>query len=264
MENKRGNEIFLGVIGVATLLVAIIGATFAFFSANAQSGEQAITATGASLKLGYDDNTTLLKSHLIPSTKEIAHYSTTTAHYGDDVNKICIDDYGNEICSYYTFNVGNPSFTTKQDLYGTLTPVTNEMTNLMFLIMDETGAIVVQPKAITGTEAIALPELTQKLETTDENEATTLGESFDDEKPSTYPKRCTYDGSSCTTTNVRTYTLVLWINETGVDQTVEDSGMSFAGGITFTSGNSTQGVTGVISAAKNYTIPSASSSSASE
>lgn len=258
MENKRGNEIFLGVIGVATLLVAIIGATFAFFSANAQSGEQAITATGASLKLGYDDNTTLLKSHLIPSTKEIAHYSTTEAYHGNDVNKICIDDNGNEICSYYTFNVGNPSFTTKQDLYGTLTPATNEMTNLMFLIMDETGAVVVQPTEINGTEAIALPELTQKLETTDENEATTLGAAFDDEKPSTYPKRCTYDGTSCTATNVRTYTLVLWINETGTNQTDDDSGKIFAGGITFTSANDSNGVTGVISTAEGHTIPSSS------
>lgn len=257
MENKRGSEIFLGVIGVATLLVAIIGATFAFFSANAQSGEQAITATGASLKLGYDDNTTLLKSHLIPSTKEIAHYSTTEAYHQNDVSKICIDDNGNEICSYYTFNVGNPSFTTKQDLYGTLKPATNEMTNLMFLIMDETGAVVVQPTEINGTEEIALPQLTQKLETTDENEATSKGD-FDEDKPSTYPKKCTYDGASCTATNVRTYTLVLWINETNSDQTEEDSGKIFAGGITFTSANSTQGVTGVISAAESHTIPGSS------
>ena len=32
MENKKGSGIFLGVVSVATLIVAIIGATFAFFS----------------------------------------------------------------------------------------------------------------------------------------------------------------------------------------------------------------------------------------
>lgn len=37
MENKNGQGIFYGVIGVATLIVAIIGATFAFFSAQAQT-----------------------------------------------------------------------------------------------------------------------------------------------------------------------------------------------------------------------------------
>ena len=35
MENNNGKGIFYGVIGVATLVVAIIGATFAYFSANA-------------------------------------------------------------------------------------------------------------------------------------------------------------------------------------------------------------------------------------
>ena len=43
MENKNGQGIFLGVVGVATLVVAIIGATFAFFSAQAQSNEGDIT-----------------------------------------------------------------------------------------------------------------------------------------------------------------------------------------------------------------------------
>ena len=34
MENQNGKGIFYGVIGVATLVVAIIGATFAYFSAS--------------------------------------------------------------------------------------------------------------------------------------------------------------------------------------------------------------------------------------
>ena len=43
MENKNGQGVFLGVVGVATLIVAIIGATFAFFSAQTQSAEGAIS-----------------------------------------------------------------------------------------------------------------------------------------------------------------------------------------------------------------------------
>lgn len=38
MENKNGSGIFLGVVSVATLVVAIIGATFAFFTAQATPG----------------------------------------------------------------------------------------------------------------------------------------------------------------------------------------------------------------------------------
>ena len=38
MENKNGQGVFYGVIGVATLIVAIIGATFAYFSASVTAG----------------------------------------------------------------------------------------------------------------------------------------------------------------------------------------------------------------------------------
>ena len=43
MENKNGQGIFYGVIGVATLVVAIIGATFAYFSAS-------VTGNGANIE----------------------------------------------------------------------------------------------------------------------------------------------------------------------------------------------------------------------
>ena len=38
MENNNGKGIFLGVVSVATLIVAIIGATFAYFSATTTVG----------------------------------------------------------------------------------------------------------------------------------------------------------------------------------------------------------------------------------
>ena len=49
MENKNGQGIFYGVIGVATLIVAIIGATFAYFSASATVNGDNIT--GSTLEL---------------------------------------------------------------------------------------------------------------------------------------------------------------------------------------------------------------------
>lgn len=41
MENNRGQSIFLSVVGIATLLVAIVGATFAYFSIIATGNETA-------------------------------------------------------------------------------------------------------------------------------------------------------------------------------------------------------------------------------
>lgn len=40
-ENQRGQSIFLSIVGVATLLVAIVGATFAYFSLTVQGNEDA-------------------------------------------------------------------------------------------------------------------------------------------------------------------------------------------------------------------------------
>ena len=49
-QKNNGKGIFYGVIGVATLVVAIIGATFAYFTASA-SNNNTITGNMATVKL---------------------------------------------------------------------------------------------------------------------------------------------------------------------------------------------------------------------
>ena len=43
-NNRKGSGVFYAVVGVATLVVAIIGATFAFFSASA-TNDSDVTGT---------------------------------------------------------------------------------------------------------------------------------------------------------------------------------------------------------------------------
>ena len=50
-EKNNGSGIFYGVIGVATLIVALIGATFAYFTAT-QDNNTAITGNAASVNFG--------------------------------------------------------------------------------------------------------------------------------------------------------------------------------------------------------------------
>lgn len=62
MDNNKGQTIFLSVIGIATLLVAIIGATFAYFSITVTGNEQAssIFVTTATLgQINFVDGTQL-------------------------------------------------------------------------------------------------------------------------------------------------------------------------------------------------------------
>ena len=248
MENN-GRGIFYGVIGVATLVVAIIGATFAYFSAQAGSQEE-ITATGAKISLEWAENK-YFKTNLIPvetgfaDTAQAAdeNYNATTAattfasstYVGPTE---CEDKNGNAICSMYDFTITNPSTSTAaQQVYASFTPTTNTFTNLKFAIfkgsassitswnvndtVDGTGTSVGAGKVAFSAYALTKNDDTAiRLTTLDQ--VIPVGESV-------------------------TYTIIVWLEETGADQQV-DQGQSFAGRIDFTTANGGQGVTGVLTA----------------
>ena len=52
MDNNKGQTIFLSVIGIATLLVAIVGATFAWFSATVTGNDKASSIIVSTAVLG--------------------------------------------------------------------------------------------------------------------------------------------------------------------------------------------------------------------
>ena len=55
---------------------------------------------------------------------------------------------------------------------------------------------------------------------------------------------------SGTDKNFRKYKVIVWIRESGEDQTTADAGKAFSAGINITTGGSGTGVTGVIAAAQ--------------
>ena len=267
MENKKGNGIFLGVIGVATLIVAIIGATFAYFSASTSSADNAIRVNSTKLSLGYSDDTSQLKTNLIPATDEIAKFGATdTAHINS--KGACIDDNGNEVCGVYDFFVGNPSGTTAQKIYANITVVTNEFTNLYFTILDEEGTAVIPATSFkfdsdntnktegeakktnangtvtyTEKEGKAVLELNALTQTLLASPTEVAADNKNDASKYTLKE-------SGTDKNFRKYKVIIWIRESGKDQTTADAGQAFSAGINITTGGSGTGVTGVIAAAK--------------
>ena len=52
MEESKGQAIFLSVIGVSTLLVAIVGATFAWFSITVEGNDEAQNMVFTTANLG--------------------------------------------------------------------------------------------------------------------------------------------------------------------------------------------------------------------
>ena len=117
MENNNGKGIFYGVIGVATLIVAIIGATFAYFTATTQSG-QLITGSAATASLNVKvDRLTGYSAGEGVGSAEDANYvmvpqldvALGEALKGSSVtgNQACIDANGSLVCEIYKIRVAN-------------------------------------------------------------------------------------------------------------------------------------------------------------
>ena len=106
-EKNNGKGIFYGVIGVATLVVAIIGATFAYFTASA-SNNATITGNMATVKLSLsvDKVTTVdeTKGGMIPMSNGMVENAVNDAE-----NEVCVDDNGNAVCQIYKITLTNAS-----------------------------------------------------------------------------------------------------------------------------------------------------------
>ena len=136
MENN-GRGIFYGVIGVATLIVAIIGATFAYFTASATNdtviqGNAATVGLNLTVEKVSDGDKGLvpqLEGTLAAAMKGV----DATANSGEDS---CIDANGNTVCQVYKITVGNTG-TAEAKLNGTLTLDGDGLTNLKWATVTE-------------------------------------------------------------------------------------------------------------------------------
>lgn len=118
MENKRGSGIFLGVIGVATLIVAIIGASFAYFSAQVSSGEGAVNVSAydtAGLTVTSVEPVAPLDSEMaalvgivpLAAEKQNAEGKTMLEYAINKDTEKCIDSKGKLVCRLYKATINN-------------------------------------------------------------------------------------------------------------------------------------------------------------
>ena len=111
-EDKRG--IFFGVIGVLTLIVAIIGASLAYFSINVRSDDDAVIVQAATIQIVYDDGDQIAITDIIPTSKAVA--LETVRRAGQPYNDAVLgetkyerwkDDNGRIVCGVYDFSLTN-------------------------------------------------------------------------------------------------------------------------------------------------------------
>lgn len=223
MESRKNNDgkgISIVLVGILTIVVAIAGASFAFFQvtvtsdANKIKGESAFTSTALEVtitqKLPETANNT---KKLIPQLGTYINSAVSTT------NK-CVDGNGNLVCRVYEVKVTNKTTT---------------------------------PYYITGTMNLTAPNTMPNLKW---SKSTTANSGF---TAAGYTKAVTNvldpsKGATASTTLLsasgsHTFYLVFWIQETGSAQT--DTG-TFTASLTFngysssTVSNATQGVTSTI------------------
>ena len=233
MEENKSKGIFLGVVGVATLIVAIIGATFAYFVASANGSTGAVQAAGADVSgtLKLDEDVSGIKNNMIPVSGDVMKQSFVQTGTGATAKCAGISktEEGSEnptvynLCSTYVFTLKNTA-SIPQTVYASLESTKNDFTNLYYCIYEGENSID------TVTVACgAVPAVGDKTGGRAKNIFNVTLPAGSEETPSTAK-----------------YSLVLYINETGGDQTPNDSGATYTGTLKVTSSDGSNYMTGAV------------------
>ena len=223
--NDKGKGIFYGVVAVATLIVAIVGATLAYFSIMVNSENNAVGLSSDIVSISYSDGQYLINpaTKLIPATNEVVKkaYERVTVFDKDndeDTTNKCIDDNGKEVCSVYRFTVSNDG--EDRDITASIKVGLNEFTNLRYMVYEVTTVDGNTVKTnvfdeITGEDkSYALPL------TTDES-SSLFGYTQSGEET-------VYKTKTLATSSPRTFEVVIYLNETNSSQN-DEQGKNFYG-----------------------------------
>ena len=127
MDETKGRDIFLGVIGVLTLIVAIVGATFAYFSTQVNSAGESVNLTSyqfaTSLSSFKEVYPTADHKALIPLDSTKTGGSADTTYLDKALSEGCVDKAGYQVCAVYEATLTNSA----DDV--TLTPSLDVTTN---------------------------------------------------------------------------------------------------------------------------------------
>ena len=206
---RKGQGTFYMIIAMLTLIVAIVGATFAYFSLEA-SDENTVKGNAAKVGLSLEVRKVSVDASgdLIPLDETLLEKAIA----GDSAteNQMCVDKNGNTVCQVYELKVTNEG-TAATAVNGSLTLTAETITNLKWQIMTDQNTPVMdsgQFKGIKDTEVA-------KNDTIEANPGT------------------------------KSYYIMIWIDETENEQNDSDVG-SFTGVVSFTSADGS-GVTGTFS-----------------
>lgn len=242
-SDSKGRDIFYGIVAVATLIVAIIGATLAYFSITASSNEGAVNATAAIVSIEYNDGqqVTAQADKLIPADFSVVqnvyeyHNIASADTYSEE--NICIDKNNRQVCSVYRFTI--KSDVSNRSIIAFLNSEYNGFTYLSYAVYDVTNKQWLQ-LTDEGSNDLSLDSCSNENDNTEDDCYTEDGtrKTYSVNDPTATNSMFGYTIQNGLTTNrsqqiaaaTQTYDLVLFIKETEENQNV-DQGQSYSGTI---------------------------------
>ena len=217
-NNRKGPGIFYAVVGVATLVVAIIGATFAYFTASQTNSDiTGTTAEAGGITLTVtpitDKTTKLIPLNLVTGQSEKDTVDQFADALGSAKGDSCKDSNGNTVCQVYSVYVKNKSTTSAIKVRGTLN-LDSKATNMKWQLL--TNA--------TSTTRAEFATVVDKGVTGNVTVGGNTGGTANDK---------TVASQTLAGSGEATYYVLVWLEETGAAQEGVDAGQSFTGTVTF-------------------------------
>ena len=229
-NNRKGTGVFYAVVGVATLVVAIIGATFAFFSASATNDKDITGSTAAAggvelaVRKITDTGSNMIPLNLQDNTNPANAATGDADQFAKALTGKCKDANGNNVCQIYSITVTNKSTTSAVQVRGTLTLDTGAAANMKWQLLTNDTATV--DRGVAGNVTVG----------GNTSEAGT---------------GATAASQTLAASGTATYYVLVWLEETGSAQETADAAKSFTGTVTFNAvdaGGNTSGLTASFSA----------------
>lgn len=241
--DKKNRELFYGVVLVATLIMALIGTTLAYFTYFTSSDDDAIDAHAAMIDIIYNDGdqVTTQADELIPSSLDVVKkvYEKYIADNGVDTStsNACIDTEGRQVCSVYRFSIRS-NIDYNLETYALLNSEYNGFTYLAYAVKDVTGNkwLTIVPNANASNQFIKIAKCSNENTTTkDDCYYITNDEKVYNTNPKAINSIFGYNANGklqnrAISSTEHVYDLVLFIYENNKDQNI-DQGQEYLGTI---------------------------------
>ena len=240
--DKKSRKIFYAVLMLATLIVAIVGATLAYFTYRTSSGDEAVKAHAASINVVYKDGeqVTAQADKLIPSSFEVVRnvYERNIANGTPQMSSnICLDDKNKQVCSAYRFSITS---NIDVDTYALLNTEHNEFVYLVYALRDVDNNTWIQ---LDGSNYHLPLAGCSNINTKNEDDCYKMNgeEKTYNITPKAVNSIFGYNKDASLKKQIignkeRTFDLVIFINENNKDQNV-DQGKKYLGTITIEATN---------------------------